>query len=440
MKSTLKNRQLNEEIHRLSRTDNYTNFFHLAGIYLFLALGFGGALGFYHYRYLQGFSIWWNIPVTLLAIVWMGVAQHRLGGLAHDALHHLMFKNRYLNEWISDCFCMFPIFSITYFFRLEHLGHHQSVNDPETDPDMALLQESGYWLEGPVPKKQLRWEFLKLLNIPALIRYMAIRSKYASLFYSKHAFRRKDAKASSIYIYNALTVVHLVGMFLLMTVLVWRSDAFLLKLLPFTFWLLFFGLYLSLPGDVYRQSHFHPVISLRVLSLMRMTFITALFWGLGWISYSTSHWVILYFFLLWIVPMFTVFSFLTILQQGVQHANADRGWLTNSRIFVLNPVVEFCLFPFGLGYHQPHHMFPSVPHYRLKKLHQILSRVPEYRDHATVVQGYLFSPLRGARKYPTVVEGLGPEYSPQNGRDIYVDNSVLENDRVDKMVVTERVP
>jgi hypothetical protein len=40
----------------------------------------------------------------------MGTAQHRLGGLAHDALHHLMFKNRYLNELISDWFCMFPIY------------------------------------------------------------------------------------------------------------------------------------------------------------------------------------------------------------------------------------------------------------------------------------------------------------------------------------------
>src|SRR5262249_55913943 len=161
---------------------------------------------------------------------------------------------------------------------------------------------------------------------------------------------------------------------------------------PFLFWLFFLGFYLFLPRGIYEQSHFHPVISLRTLSIMRMTYITALFWGLGLLSYSTHQWVILYYFLLWIVPMFTTFSFLTILQQGVQHANADQGWLSNSRVFILNPFVEFCLFPFGLGYHQPHHMFPSVPQYHLKKLHKMLMDYPEYREKATIVNGYLFSP------------------------------------------------
>src|SRR4029453_3157396 len=162
MESSLRSQALKEKIQGLSRTDNYTNFFHLAGIYLFIALGFAGALGFYHYQPFLGLSFWWNVPVTLLALVWMGVAQHRLGGLAHDALHHLLFKNRYLNELVSDWFCMFPIFILTYFFRLEHLGHHQRVNDPEGDPDVSLLKESGYWLEQPLTKGQRLKQLAKL--------------------------------------------------------------------------------------------------------------------------------------------------------------------------------------------------------------------------------------------------------------------------------------
>src|SRR5262249_12378909 len=135
----------------------------------------------------------------------------------------------------------------------------------------------------------------------------------------------------------------------------------------------------------------------------------------------------------WILPMFTTFSFLTILQQGVQHANADQGWLSNSRVFILNPFVEFCLFPFGLGYHQPHHMFPSVPQYRLKKLHKMLMDYPEYREKATIVKGYVFSPFGRSQLYPTVVEGLGHPYAPRKGQEIHIDHSVLENDRVDEM-------
>src|SRR4030095_5477954 len=162
MESSLRSQALKEKIQGLSRTDHYTNFFHLAGIYLFIALGFAGALGFYHYQPFLGLSFWWNVPVTLLALVWMGLSQHRLGGLAHDALHHLLFKNRYLNELVSDLFCMFPIYSFTYLFRLQHLGHHQCVNDPKKDPDVSLLKESGFWLESPIDSKQLFKKFVKL--------------------------------------------------------------------------------------------------------------------------------------------------------------------------------------------------------------------------------------------------------------------------------------
>src|SRR4030095_3666420 len=208
MSTSLKSASLNQKVHQLSRLDNFTNFFHLLGVYLFIALGFAGAFGFYHYQSTHGLSFGWNVPVTLVATVWMGVAQHRLGGLAHDALHHLMFKNRYLNELVSDWFCMFPIFSLTYFFRLEHLGHHQRVNEPEGDPDVSLLKESGYWLEQPLTKGQRLKQLAKLFNIASLVRYTVIRSQYASLLSFKHAFRRRDAKASHVLLYNLSVVLH----------------------------------------------------------------------------------------------------------------------------------------------------------------------------------------------------------------------------------------
>jgi fatty acid desaturase len=407
---SLKDPQLNKKIQQLRQTDNYTNFFHLAGVYLFIALVIGATLGFYHYQSLLGFSFWWNIPVTFLAIMLVGVGQHRLGGLAHDALHHLMFKNRYLNELVSDWFCMFPIFSITHFFRLEHLGHHQNVNDPKKDPDVSLLKETGYWLEGPTSKKQLLGKLLRLLNIPSLFRYMAIRSQYASFLTHKNPYWRKEAKFSKIY--NSVFFGQYLAMPVLTTALLWYGNPILLAMVPIVCTLALLLFYVLMPAEFYQQNRFYPVIPLRVLTIMRMTFISAIYIALTWISYFTGHWAIFYFILLWLVPTFTSFSFFTILQQGVQHANADRGWLTNSRVFILNPLVDFCLFPFGLGYHQPHHMFPSVPHYRLRELHKILLDYPEYREHAVVVKGYLFSPDH-PQKYLTVLDGLGPAYEPE---------------------------
>jgi hypothetical protein len=74
-------------------------------------------------------------------------------------------------------------------------------------------------------------------------------------------------------------------------------------------------------------------------------------------------------------------------------------------------------------------MFATVPHYRLKELHETLLGYPEYRREATVVEGY-FWPKERPPVHPTVVDVLGPEFAPTRFRDVYIDNSVLEDQNV----------
>jgi hypothetical protein len=118
-----------------------------------------------------------------------------------------------------------------------------------------------------------------------------------------------------------------------------------------------------------------------------------------------------------------------VLRQIVQHGNGDRGWMTNSRVFRCHPLINFAVFPMGQDYHLPHHMFATVPHYRLKELHEVLLGYPDYRSQATVVEGY-FWPKGPPPSNPTVVDVLGPAYAPQQFRDVYIDNSVLEGQSV----------
>jgi hypothetical protein len=121
-----------------------------------------------------------------------------------------------------------------------------------------------------------------------------------------------------------------------------------------------------------------------------------------------------------------------VLRQIVQHGNGDRGWLTNTRVFRCHPLINFAVFPMGQDYHLPHHMFSTIPHYRLKELHEAMLDYPEYRDKATVVEGYIW-PKERPPKYPTVVDVLGPEYAPFEFQEVYIDNSVLEG-----QIVTDR--
>ena len=120
-----------------------------------------------------------------------------------------------------------------------------------------------------------------------------------------------------------------------------------------------------------------------------------------------------------------------ILRQLVQHGNGGRGWLTNTRVFVLRPFIRFSVFPIGQDYHLPHHLFATVPHYRLRKLHEVLMEYPEYRQEAVVVEGY-FLPPHTPQTRPTVLDVLGPDYAPRDRREVHIDNTVLEDDEVEE--------
>jgi len=43
-----------------------------------------------------------------------------------------------------------------------------------------------------------------------------------------------------------------------------------------------------------------------------------------------------------------------------------------------------------MNVHLPHHLFPMVPHYRLKELHEFLLQTEEYRKEAILVGGYFW--------------------------------------------------
>lgn len=424
---SLRDARLKEKLQELRQTDNVTNIWYFLRTYLFLALVIGGTIWFYYYQASSEISFWWNVPVTLLAIVLVGAGQHQLTGLAHEASHHILFKNRLINDLASDWLCMFPMYSCTQHYRLQHLAHHQFVNDPDRDPDVSQLQTSGHWLNFPLAKKDFLLTLVKQLWIPNLIRYIRIRAKYNSLPTEKNPYRRKDWKPVKLPI--LLGVLYLLSLVTMLTIFVATQNELLLALVPPVCWAAVMIFYAKLPERMYYQSRVHPVISMRAMTLMRITYMTALFYGLAWIALKLDVWAPLYYFLLWVVPIFTSFSFFMILRQLVQHGNGDRGWLTNTRVFLVNRCINFAVFPMGQDYHLPHHLFASIPHYRLKKLHEELLKCEEYRQQAVVVEGY-FLPRERPPQKPTVLDVLGPDYH-HRAEEVYIDNEVLAADVVD---------
>jgi fatty acid desaturase len=426
---SLKDSELKEKLQELRRADNHTNLFYLIRVYAYFLVVIGGAVWFDLYRASAGWSFWWDVPVGLLAIILVGAGQHQMSGLAHEAVHHILFRNRWLNDLASDLLCMFPIYSSTHHYRLQHLAHHQFVNDPVRDPDVSQLKSSGHWLNFPIGKRAFLWTLLKQLWLPNLIRFTRIRALYNAAGTDKNPYLRKGWKPSKAAV--VLGAAYLLLQIAALTALVWHGDPLWLAVVPAVLWAGITAVYLLLPASKFHQSRVHPVIPQRVQAILRTSHLTAVYVALAWVTWTTGVWAACYYFFFWLVPLFTSFAFFMILRQIVQHGNGGRGWLTNTRVFLLRPFIRFSVFPIGQDYHLPHHLFATVPHYQLRKLHEVLSEYPEYQKEAVVVEGY-FLPPHTPQTRPTVLDVLGPDYAPRDARDVHIDNTVLEDDEVEE--------
>ena len=419
---SLQDAGLKAELQRLRRTDNVTNWYYILRTYLYLFAVIGGTVWFYQYQSASGISFWWNVPVTLLAVVLVGAGQHQLSGLAHEGVHHTLFRNKYLNDLASDWFCMFPLFSSTYHYRLQHLAHHQFVNDPDRDPDISQLRTSGHWLDFPVARKAFLAYLARQLWAPNLLRFMRVRAAYNATGTDRNPYLRKGVNPSKTAVKIGLLYLALLAGAL--TGLYYAGDPVLLAAVPSGLWVAFCAVFALLPSRHYHRSRVRPLIPTQVMTILRITFISLVFNALAWATFLTGAPAGLYYLLLWVVPLFTSFALFMILRQLVQHGNGGRGWLTNTRVFFVNPFIRFAVFPAGQDYHLPHHMYASVPHYRLPELHSLLMRYPDYAGQGVVVEGYFYPPQKPKRA-PTVLDVLE---NPRAGQspDIYIDNSVLE--------------
>jgi fatty acid desaturase len=424
-KKTLNDPELKAALQTLRQTDNWTNWYFILRTYLYLAVVIGGAVWFYSLQMSSGISFWWNLPITLVAIVLVGAGQHQLSGLSHEGVHHILFKNRTLNDLASDLLLMFPLFSSIHHYRLQHLAHHQFVNDPDRDPDISQLKTSGHWLNFPIERQSFLRTLLKQLWFPRLIRFMRVRAAYNATGTDKNPYLLKGKKPSKVAVrIGLLYIVSLIGT---LFGLFYVRDPLLLAVIPAAMWAIISVIYWRLPADKFHQSRVHPVIPLCYMTMMRLGFITVLFTALAELTLLTGHLAVAYYLMLWIVPLFTSFSFFMILRQLVQHGNGDRGWLTNTRTFFVGRLINFAVFPIGQNYHLPHHVYATIPHYRLHKLHEKLMEYPEYQQHAVTVEGY-FLPPHTPQTNPTVVDVLGPEYAAKHTNEVSIDNSVMDLD------------
>lgn len=405
--SDLNDPELHRRVNALRKADNWTNWFYLLREYAFLFLIIGITVAWCEFLWFNDLSLLWAVPVVLVCNLCVGAGQHRLATLTHEAAHYILFKNRKLNEFASEWLCMFPIFGTTHNYRVQHQGHHQYPNDPDKDPDWTQMRLSGHRYKFPMTKAGFVWECLvkQVLWFPKLLRYVAVRGTFKPDGPEGSPYRMKRYASRLLPLFS---LVYLVSMIAVSAYLAMNEQYLALALASPAFLAVGLTFFLTVPNRWFSEFSVKSDFSMRSQNTQRLAFYTLLITALTWASVWTGRPVWFYFFLLWMVPLGTSFSLFMILRQVVQHGNADQERLTNTRVFEVNPLISMSVFPLGQDYHLPHHLFPMVPHYNLRKLHALLLEKESYRTEAVLVEGYFFPP-HVPQTHPTVLDLLTHE-------------------------------
>ncbi|MFI5461580.1 MAG: fatty acid desaturase family protein [Isosphaerales bacterium] len=393
---TFEDAALQREIMQLRQVDNHTNLFYLALEYLSLGSAIGGAVAFAEYRASWGISWFWNVPVFTMAIILIGGIQHRLAGLGHESSHYSFMKNWHLNDLIPDLFCMFPLMTTIHFYRLFHMGHHQFTNDPDRDPDLLNLGHGKRAGEFPM----LRRRFIALVYFSFLVapmrflRYQWAYFQVNTLGKGKSVYMERPSLGHQRFtspwprLATLLGIVYILGLSVVLRFVtgtdrpLWLAPVGLLGIA------LLAAVTYALPDWAVFQSPFRQAYSPRIAGVLRMSYYTALLVVLAHFRWASGGRSAIYPVLLWIVPLGTSFMFFMYLRDVYQHSNADTGRLTNSRVFFTDPFTRWAVFVYGQDMHIPHHLFPAVPHYRLRRLHRLLKSLhAAYRDQVVETHG-----------------------------------------------------
>lgn len=258
------------------------------------------------------FGVWaWPSPWVVLTIIVVGVQQHALFILAHEAAHYRLLRRRALNDAVGRAIGMAGAISMCT-YRVIHRLHHNNLYTEE-DPDTAI--HGGYprgtaYLWKKLAQDLVGWNAWKTLayffGAPALNDQT---HRAARPLDDTSPRLRREARIDRWFV----VAFQLLAPLACFAVGGWRGLAQYAA-----FWL------------VPMVTVLQPILRLRAICEHGAT---------------------------------TDFS---------SPLTAARSNRTGGK--VLNVLGRALLFPHHVNYHLEHHLYPAVPHYRLPELHRLLAR------------------------------------------------------------------
>lgn len=116
--------------------------------------------------------------------------------------------------------------------------------------------------------------------------------------------------------------------------------------------------------------------------------------------------------LYWIVPLATFLMAILYVRDVGEHFGMPAPGIERSRTVLAGWLERVLIAQNGVNFHAEHHLFPSVPFFRLRRLHQALMQDAGYRAQAVVTHGYLGGLFAEAAASPPAGAGLQAAVPP----------------------------
>jgi fatty acid desaturase len=128
---------------------------------------------------------WWRLLVWSIVFLLMGRTHAQFASLMHEAAHRLLFKKRWLNDWVGRWLLGYPSFTTTEGYRRVHMAHHREEFGPD-EPDIPL------YANYPVSEASLRRKLIR--DATGQTGYTLLRQQLRSLRAPDPTVRRTQYK------------------------------------------------------------------------------------------------------------------------------------------------------------------------------------------------------------------------------------------------------
>jgi len=378
----------------------------------------GGAIAFDFWRAAQGLHWGWTAAVWGPAAMAVGAIQHRIGLMGHEASHYLLHPDRKWNDVLAELLCFYPVFGTVAKYRAKHLNHHLYPNDPKKDPNLGGGKMERFYRHFPMTKRTFYLRhYLGFLWPPFVLTYLfdLIRVIMLGGGAAGEADRKRRARREGSVPRHVATSLGLVYVLLLV------GSLRMSNVHDFPLWITLAGGYLIglggwalLPASAFFQGA-NVAVPPRILALLRLSFYTALFGAIAATNRYTGYQVAPAFFILWVFPLVYVFPYFMLVREIFQHANAGTDELDNSRVMHVGPVARWAVMGYGNDYHLIHHIYPNVPCYRLREVHEhLLEADPGYREAVVETEGFHWGRHGHASLLDSLAEAAGEPSPPSS--------------------------